>query len=184
MISLPPAWIERCLEVLMNGKSDKKEKSFLRKPRTVQAIYFNSKLNFLVVSDTKHSIPVFLTSICAFEFKNSICGELINCFVQLDDFHFSTVLQNCSSRPVDILRNEGITFPFAIQCSKLTFLGNNDITLASDYSDINNSVLQICKGKNYGEVVNCLVQKQFPHAVWLPDEGKRSFIFLLCVMKV
>jgi hypothetical protein len=83
----------------------------------------------------------------------------------------STVLQAAGDRDFSRVRDVSITFPFALQTSKITWLGAGECDRVGDPVDINriNSIRAMLSRIPYARLTEGLCRLQFPDQVALPD---------------
>lgn len=93
--------------------------------------------------------------------------------IRIEKFHFSTVFHAAADRDLPALVNgmHGIDYPFAIQCSKISYLGGNDITTIGNPVSVNAEVVAVLS-IGFETVFRRLTIGQFPHASSLPDYSK------------
>lgn len=171
--SLAPPWIKTA--VLDIVRDDCPAALSARKGKVVQVLYGNDSVRCVQVSDKERSITVMLTQNCIDklhqkdpEFTLSSCR---NCIVKIETWHLSTIIQTAGDRDVARFRDLNISFPFALQCSKLIMLGATDCTRIGDPEDINRDpgVRQLLARTNYLSLVEQLRARQFPREASLPD---------------
>jgi hypothetical protein len=130
----------------------------------------------IVISDKENTIHVFLTKKCFDELTDQYpLDSLKYSQVKIDKFHFSTVIQAGGHHDMRILQDMKISFPFALQCSKLTYMGANDCTLIGEPVDLNSHIStrnMIRSVETYIAMAKKLVNRQFPGKFRLPDQGK------------
>lgn len=122
-------WIQSMVKALLGTENhDNQSLSILGKGKVVQVVGINTNFNFITVSDKANSISVFLTPQCVDTIENinnySI-ADLKYCQVRIEQYHLSTVAQCASHMDLGLI-SKHVTFPFAFQCAKLTYLGAND----------------------------------------------------------
>lgn len=165
--SLSP-WIEKVIGELLNfdisphlqqhqqanseGKATAKQQQqpqlpiILHPARTVQSLKYLSEAKALIVSDSQHTIPLYLTPNALQELieeygETELPKILKNSFFQLKEFHFTTALIATGDLlPEYLLQHQKIlSFPFSISCNSLEDLGGSMTERVGNPVDINSS---------------------------------------------
>lgn len=189
--SLSPPWIYPSIVSIFTDQPDEdldvyqSSQRFSCPPKTVHVIGYNTKLRALRVSDTKHSMYVFLTLYGFNEITKEISFPEINhCIIKLRHYHVSTVVQASGIRDPEDLR--AITFPLVINCSSVQYLGGNgglDLQRQDEIHDINTVIKQqLLNNISYVKLYEKLLKSQFPDEKYLPDAG--TYMNFIAVVNV
>lgn len=143
----------------------------------MQVIRVYDKINTIVINDKKNYIVVCLTRKACDEYHETYPSLqlLKNSIAKIDDFHVSTLMQNSSCRDIQHMKNElGLSLPFALQCNKIEFVGNSDLTVIAEPIDIHSESLikELLSSMIYITLTTKLIANQFPDQRQLPDAGK------------
>jgi hypothetical protein len=181
--SLSTPWIKKQLAVLLDetnnisgGSSGSSGGGFGGGNKICQVICTYQRYRCVIISDGKHQIPLFLTPTATEKLEqedNMAVSALKDGLIRIEKFHFSTVFHAAADRDLPTLINglHGIDYPFVIQCSKLSYLGGNDITAIGNPASINAEAAGVLSA-GFENVFNRLIRKQFPQEMSLPDCSK------------
>lgn len=109
------------------------------KIKAVQVIGYNSTLRCFLISDQQHSIFLYLINHLHTNLTtdHQTLHQLKYSQVQIKQFHVSTVIQAAGDRlPKDFITNR-VSFPIALQCSDISYLGAPQLQVIGHPIDIN-----------------------------------------------
>jgi hypothetical protein len=142
-------------------------------PKTVQILQTKSNSHRLTITDLKHSIDVYFSEECFIKLQGR---KLKYMLIKLKTYHVTTTIVASGDR-TDVTES---SYPLAIQCNDVQFLGGHDLeNLAVSGISINRdpSFTQFFNGCQYDNIVSTLAVKQFG-VPFLPSSGKVNVLFL------
>lgn len=149
-----------------------------QKSKTVQVIQSNEEFKFLTINDKNNYFTVFLTSNCIDDMteKEITFARLKHTLIKLNTYHFSTIVANIGSRDEKKFRSLGISYPLALQCDNLMYLGGDDSDTIGEPRDLNkdDDVAIVYTNLGYVIMAQRLAVKQFPTRGALPNYGETS----------
>lgn len=126
----------------------------------------------VVISDSQHSIPLLLTHGAIDLLKNEegmTIPEIKDGLIRIEGFHITTLFHGAADRDLAKCAASKLSFPFAIQCTKIVYMGGCDITTIGNPEDVNKVLIpRIHAVGGFEKVCQLLAQKQFNMAC-LPD---------------
>ena len=164
--------------VLLDHLAEGRRNYVRPKSKTVQVIQSNEEFKFLTINDKKNYFTVFLTSDCI---DNMVANEITfaglkHTLIKLNTYHFSTIVANIGSRDERKFHSLGISYPLALQCDNLMYLGGDDSDTIGEPRDLNKDNDVACVYTKLGYVIMAqrLGMKQFPSRQILPNYGENS----------
>lgn len=185
--SLNKPWLKDLITEILtpcndNDLLDKKKdaiNNILNSKRTVQIIGVCSTSHVIFISDRTNSISLFLTPSCYDDITEERSLESMK-FGQatVSNFHLTTVVQTAGN--VDLRSFApgrcSVSFPLAIQCNELQYLGGDDCAIMGNPRDINKDdrirALIQTSHSSYETMTKVIGAIQFPNTGILPSYGE------------
>ena len=128
--------------------------------------------------DNSFSLKALKNSFVKVHTYQKYIRRLSSCALQLEEYHYTTVLQTAGSRDVKTFSGLNIDLPLAIQATRIALLAGHFTEVVGAPVSINKDprVKEILNTFKYATLVDSLATRQFPNKNQLPnDEG----LFLL-----
>lgn len=175
--SIHKSWIRNLVEELLASPVPDSICSKLKTTRCVQIISCNEESRCITISDTDYSVQAFLTVEC---FEGLVELYSIDTLkysqVNLVNFCFTTVTQVAGNQDMKKLMSLPVTFPLALHCFKIDYLGASDCNVIGSPTPLNacSNITTLLRKFNYPQLKQRLAVVQFPIHKCLPDWGKCS----------
>lgn len=143
-------------------------------PKVVQVLSCNPALRILEVSDSQHTINVFYPAKCGCVSVVDDVGasQLKHSMIKLKNYHVTTTVIAAGDREQDKIAGK-ISFPFAILCKDLQYIGGHDLEKLNNPTSVNSSaqVKSLIDKQAYRLIVKRLAFRQFTGRI-LPQAGR------------
>lgn len=173
--SIHKPWIKDLVAELLSSPPPDNIISKLKQTRCVQILSCTEESRCITISDTDLCVQAFLTAEC---FQGLVelysMDTLKYSQVNLVNFCFSTVTQAAGNQDMKKLTSMNVTFPLALHCFKIDYLGASDCNVIGNPTSLNasRSVINLLRQYNYHQLKDRLAIAQFPMHKSLPDWGK------------